>query len=158
MKIGIIGAGALGSLIAFYLSEHADVWLLSRRQEQIDAINRNGLRCELDGIENTRHPRAAADPAAIGPCDIVLVLTKSYATAWAAEQAPRLLKFDGSQQGGKPTKRQGETDSAVSLSPPRLVAPAQTLVITLQNGLGNRELLAAALGDAQVGQGVTALG
>ena len=34
MKIGIIGAGALGSLIAFYLSAHADIWLLSRRREQ----------------------------------------------------------------------------------------------------------------------------
>jgi len=32
------------------------------------------------------------------------------------------------------------------------------MVVTLQNGLGNRELLAAALGDAQVGQGVTAQG
>src|SRR5215211_7676547 len=92
MKIGIIGAGALGSLIAFYLSAHADVWLLSRRREQIGAINRDGLRRELDGAEETRRPHAAADPAAIGPCDIVLVLTKSYATAWAAEQSLLLLK------------------------------------------------------------------
>src|SRR5437773_2037651 len=92
MKIGIIGAGALGSLIAFYLSAHADVWLLSRRREQIDAINRDGLRLELDGVEDTRRPHAAADPAEIGPCDAVLVLTKSYATAWAAEQARRLLR------------------------------------------------------------------
>src|SRR5689334_25280973 len=111
MKIGIIGAGALGSLIAFYLSEHADVWLLSRRQEQINAINRNGLRCELNGVQGTRRPRAAADPAEIGPCDMVLVLTKSYATAWATEQALRLLKFDGSQQGDQAARRPGETDS-----------------------------------------------
>src|SRR3954447_22221365 len=112
MKIGIIGAGALGSLIAFYLSEHADVWLLSRRREQIEAINRNGLRREINGVEDTRHPCAAADPAAIGPCDIVLVLTKSYATAWAAEQAALLLKLDTPNQGHKETRRQGETDSA----------------------------------------------
>src|SRR5215211_1848543 len=110
MKIGIIGAGALGSLIAFYLSEHADVWLLSRRREQIDAINLNGLRRELDGIEHTRRPRAAADPAEIGPCDMVLVLTKSYATAWAAEQARVLLSTKG---------RRLRTESKVHLLSPQ---------------------------------------
>ncbi len=150
MKIGIIGAGALGSLIAFYLSTQADVWLLSRRQEQIDAINHNGLRRELDGVEETHHPRAAANPTEIGACDMVLVLTKSYATAWAAEQARQLVRTEG-------RGRRTESDTpALSLQP--LVLSPPTLVVTLQNGLGNRELLAATLGDARVGQGVTALG
>src|SRR5690349_19094165 len=147
MKIGIIGAGALGSLIAFYLSEHADIWLLSRRQEQIDAINCDGLRRELDGAVETRHPRAAADPAAIGPCDLVLVLTKSYATAWAAEQAQRLIRSESRGLRAE-SKHQTRGPQPLVLSP---------MVITLQNGLGNRELLAAVLGDTQVGQGVTAL-
>jgi 2-dehydropantoate 2-reductase len=145
MKIGIIGAGALGSLVAFYLSAHADVWLLSRRREQIDAINRDGLRRELDGTEETRRPHATADPAAIGPCDIVLVLTKSYATAWAAEQARGLLRT----KNQKPRTTSGSRFSILGSRP---------IVVTLQNGLGNRELLALALGDAYVGQGVTALG
>jgi 2-dehydropantoate 2-reductase len=148
MKIGIIGAGALGSLIAFYLSAHADVWLLSRRREQIDAINRDGLRRELDGAVDTRRPRAAAHPTEIGPCDIVLVLTKSYATAWAAEQARQLLRTEGR---GLRTK----ADIPVLSPQPSVLSP---IVVTLQNGLGNRELLAAALGDAHVGQGVTSLG
>src|SRR4051812_2376630 len=132
MKIGIIGAGALGSLIAFYLSAHADVWLLSRRHEQIEAINRNGLRCELNGTEGIRHPRAAADPATIGPCDLVLVLTKSYATDWAAEQAQQLIRTEG--QGLRT-----ESDTS-ALSPQSSVL--SPVVVTLQNGLGNYELLA----------------
>ena len=148
MKIGIIGAGALGSLIAFYLSAHADVWLLSRRREQIDTINRDGLCRELDGVEDTRHPRAAADPTAIGPCDVVLVLTKSYATAWAAEQAQRLIRTEGQEL---------RTDTPTPALSPR-PSDLSPVVVTLQNGLGNRELLAAALGEARVGQGVTALG
>jgi 2-dehydropantoate 2-reductase len=148
MKIGIIGAGALGSLIAFYLSAQADVWLLSRRREQIDAINRDGLRRELDGAVDTRHPRAAADPAEIGPCDVVLVLTKSYATAWAAEQAQVLMR---TENRGLRTESENH-----ALSPQFSVL--SPIVVTLQNGLGNRELLAAALGDTRVGQGVTSLG
>jgi 2-dehydropantoate 2-reductase len=149
MKIGIIGAGALGSLIAFYLSAHADVWLLSRRQEQIDAINRNGLRCELDGVADIRRPHAAAEPDTIGPCDMVLVLTKSYATAWAAEQAHNLL---GTKNQEPRTNQSTTSGSRFS------VLGSSSLVVTLQNGLGNRALLAAALGDTRVGQGVTSLG
>jgi 2-dehydropantoate 2-reductase len=148
MKIGIIGAGALGSLLGFYLSEHADVWLLSRRPEQVDAINRDGLRCERDGALSTRHPRAGADPGTIGQCDLVLVLVKSYQTAWAAQQAPALLKT----KSGEPRAEHTAPGSRF------LVLGSQTLVVTLQNGLGNRELLAAALGADRVGQGVTALG
>ena len=52
MKIGIIGAGAMGSLLAFYLSARAEVWLLSRQQAQVEAIAAHGLRCERDGVEN----------------------------------------------------------------------------------------------------------
>jgi 2-dehydropantoate 2-reductase len=149
MKIGIIGAGALGSLIAFYLSANADVWMLSRRHEQIDAINRGGLRCELGDATAVRHPRAAADPAAMGACVAVLVLTKSYATAWAAEQARALLR----------TKNQApRTDPSITPGSRFLVLGSSTIVVTLQNGLGNRERLAAALGEAYVGQGVTSLG
>jgi 2-dehydropantoate 2-reductase len=149
MKIGIIGAGALGSLIAFYLSAHADVWLLSRRQEQIDAINRNGLRRELDGVIEIRRPHAAADPATIGACDMVLVLTKSYATTWAAEQAIGLLRTKNQEPRTYTSNSHGSRFSVLGSRP---------MVVTLQNGLGNRELLATALGDTYVGQGVTALG
>jgi 2-dehydropantoate 2-reductase len=148
MKIGIIGAGALGSLLGFYLSQHADIWLLSRRPEQVQAVERDGLRCELDGVVSTRHPRASTNPSAIGQCDIVLVLVKSYQTAWAAEQAQLLI---GAENRGL---RAGSEDPTLSPQSSAL----SPFVVTLQNGLGNRELLAAALGADRVGQAVTALG
>lgn len=128
MKIGIVGAGAMGSLLGFYLSEHAEVWLLDHWQAQVATINAGGLCCERDGVEATRHPHAATDVAEIGPCDVILVLVKAHQTVWAAEQA-RLL-----------------------------ASPSGTLVITLQNGVGNRELLAETLGESRVGQAVTSLG
>ena len=153
MKIGIIGAGALGSLLGFYLSAQAEVWLLSRHQAHIEAIAAHGLRCEHDGAEETHHPYITSDPAAIGPCDVVLVLVKAYQTAWAAEQARFLLRY-----GDTGTRSKGDSDDDLSLSPPLLVSVSRTLVVTLQNGLGNRETLAAALGEERVGQGVTTLG
>lgn len=127
MKIGIVGAGAMGSLLGFYLSAGAEVCLLDPWQAHVDAINASGLLRELGDLIETRHPRASTAPDATGPCDVVLVVVKAAQTAWAAERAKQLC------------------------------AP-HTLVVTLQNGVGNRELLAAHLGEARVGQGVTALG
>lgn len=129
----------MGGLLGFYLSAAAEVWLLDAWRAQVEAINADGLRCERDGAEALRHPRAAVDPAAIGPCDIALVLVKAHQTGWAAEQARALLK-PPSGPGGWPD------------------GTPQTLVVTLQNGVGNREALAQALGDERVGQGVTSLG
>jgi 2-dehydropantoate 2-reductase len=144
MKIGIIGAGAMGSLLGFYLCEHAEVWLLDPWHAHVDAINHDGLTRELGGAAETRHLRATGHPAAIGPCDIVLVLVKSHQTAWAAEQAHTLLNDQG-------PKAKDASPSSLALAP-------GSLVVTLQNGVGNRELLAEALGAERVGQGVTALG
>src|SRR5262245_57835582 len=90
MKIGIVGAGAMGSLLGFYLCEHADVWLLDMWRAHVDAIEAEGLRCERADAEELRRPRATGDPRVIGACDVILVLVKAHQTPWAAEQA-RLL-------------------------------------------------------------------
>jgi 2-dehydropantoate 2-reductase len=153
MKIAIIGAGAMGSLLGFYLSAQAEVWLLSRHQAQIEAIAAHGLRIERDGAEETRYPHITSDPAAIGPCDVVLVLVKAHQTAWAAEQARALLRTTQ----GVPD-REPRTDPATMSGSQVLGLGSATLVVTLQNGIGNREILAAALGERRVGQGVTMLG
>ena len=43
MKIGIIGAGAMGCLYACMLCEKNDVTLLDVDSETIDAVNKNGV-------------------------------------------------------------------------------------------------------------------
>ena len=47
MKLAIIGAGAMGSLLGFYLCAEAEVWLLDPWQAHVDAMNAGGLVCEL---------------------------------------------------------------------------------------------------------------
>ncbi len=132
MKLCIIGAGAMGSLLGFVLSAEAEVWLLSRRPDHVAAINAHGLRCEENSVDTARYPHATSDPAAIGACDVVLVLVKAHQTGWAAEQA-QVLK-DASDRN------------------------SSFFLLTLQNGVGNREILADALGAERVGQAVTSLG
>jgi 2-dehydropantoate 2-reductase len=131
MKLAIIGAGAMGSLLGFYLSQMAEVWLLDSWAAHVEAINNVGISCERDGDGQIRRCHATTDPAAIGPCDCVLVLTKAAQTGWAAEMVAQLA-------------------SVISGQP--------VVVYTLQNGIGNRELLAERLGAERVGQGVSSLG
>src|SRR5689334_210314 len=111
MKIAIVGAGAMGSLLGFYLCAQAEVWLVDPWLAHVEAIEAAGLTRELDGAAETRRPRATADPAAAGPCDVVLVLVKAHQTPWAAEQARRLIRRGDRQRG-----RQGDADLPVSLS------------------------------------------
>src|SRR5262245_22209616 len=131
MKVGIIGAGAMGSLIGFYLSQHAEVWLLDPWQAHVEAINAGGLCRELGAVEETRYPQATSDPSAIGSCDAVLVLVKAHQTAWAAQQARALLKPD-SQQFDKVTR------PALSPSAPRLLSPSKGRVNSAEGWQGGK--------------------
>ena len=46
MKIGIVGAGALGTLFGQRLAASNEVVLLEQRREVVDAIRRDGLRVD----------------------------------------------------------------------------------------------------------------
>jgi 2-dehydropantoate 2-reductase len=127
MRIAIVGAGAMGGVVGFYLSAVADVVLVDPWEAHVAAINGQGLSCEREGEAQLRPVRAVSDAALAGPCDAAIVLVKARQTPWAAAACRALL------------------------------APG-AVAYTLQNGVGNREALAADLGEARVGQGVTALG
>ena len=127
MRLAIVGAGAMGGVIGFYLAAVADVTLVDPWAEHVAAIAARGLACERDGGAEARAVRATTDPAEAAPADAAIVLVKARQTPWAAEACRRALAPDG-------------------------------VAYTLQNGVGNREVLAAALGEARAGQGVTALG
>ncbi len=118
MRIGILGAGAMGSLFAHALSRHAshEVWLLAR------SAHPGAVEVEGQGrlpVRVTAHPDT--------PVDLLIVLVKAYATGDALRWAAGA------------------------------VGPG-TVALTLQNGLGNAEALAEALGPERVLAGTTAQG
>lgn len=129
MKIVIIGAGALGSLLGAKLAAVAEVHLLTGWQAQIEAVGAGGLcLLEPDGTEAIIPLDLTAEPASLGHnADWAVVCVKAHQTDRAARQAALLLKPDG-------------------------------LALTLQNGLGQVEKLAAVLGRDKVVPGVTAEG
>lgn len=79
MKIGVIGAGAVGMLFSFYLQRAgASVTIYTRSTEQAEHIRRLGISCTFDGQEETQFPDATPLDAAAIEDDYVFVAVKQY--------------------------------------------------------------------------------
>ena len=96
MKIVIIGAGAVGGVVAAYLSNKKyHVELVCRHKETIDAIENNGLRVE--GIKGRliTYPDVLIDISQItDKPDIVLLATKAQDVVEAARAVLPFLQDD----------------------------------------------------------------
>lgn len=128
MRICIIGIGAMGCLFGARLNEHADVLMIGHWQEQIDAIQDQGLLLiHLDNSHSLHRLEVNQADSDHQFFDLAIVLVKGWQTTEAAVLSRQVLEDDG-------------------------------LAVTLQNGLGNFEILANAVGKERVVQGVTAEG
>lgn len=125
MKIVIVGPGAMGCLLAAFLSKSKeDIWILDKDKERAAKINAQGII--LEGISGSWQAKikASHDPQEIGVPGLVIICVKSYDTKDAIIHAKPLI---------------GEN----------------TGVLTLQNGIGNIEIIAEAVGNDRVMGGVT---
>lgn len=97
MELLIIGAGAMGGLFASLLAPHAAVTLLTTNREHAAVIGAQGLTLvDLDGATRQVPVRVLTDPKDYGRrADLILVCTKTRATAAAAATARGLLVEDG---------------------------------------------------------------
>ena len=97
MELLIIGAGAMGGLFGALLAPHAAVSLLTTNQEHAAVMGAQGLTLvDLDGATRRVPVRVLTDPQDYGRrADLVLVCTKTRATAQAAATARDLLAADG---------------------------------------------------------------
>lgn len=128
MKIVIVGPGAMGCLLANFLSKGKDeVWFLDKNRERAAKIHRNGISIEgISGYWQTPI-KATVDTKEIGQADLIIICVKSYDTKEATIQAKPIM---------------GEN----------------TLILTLQNGIGNVEVISEIVGAEKVLAGVTNLG
>jgi 2-dehydropantoate 2-reductase len=128
VKVAVVGAGAIGSLVGGLLTEAgADVWLVDVRQDHVDAITGQGLKIDREGSARRVRARATTDPGEVGRVDLIVVLVKS-------------------------------TDTSAVVETVQAVAGPDSLLLTLQNGLGNAEILADTVEPARVMAGTTSHG
>jgi 2-dehydropantoate 2-reductase len=128
-KILIVGTGALATLFAVRLAATgAHVTLLGTWKNAIEAFNHVGARLLQPDGSDVRFPVLATDDPSECGGADLAIV---LVKAWQTERAARQLEK---------------------------CLPEHGLAVTLQNGLGNREILSARLGAGRVALGVTTTG
>ena len=124
MKIAVMGCGAMDSVYAALLGDAGhEVWAIDSWREHVDSMRTKGLRLEGASGDRTVQIRATIEPDEAGPCELVIVATKTMDVERAAIAAKPLI---------------GE----------------ETVVLSIQNGLGGPDTTARILGRERVMVGV----
>jgi 2-dehydropantoate 2-reductase len=96
MRIGVIGAGAIGCVVGGLLTKAGhDVTLVDQWPEHIETMKRHGLRLSGTCGEHTIPVKALHIHELQGvatPFEAIFVSVKSYDTEWAAQMALAYLK------------------------------------------------------------------
>jgi len=100
MRIGIIGAGAIGSVVGGLLAKVGrDVTLIDQWPEHVEAMRRQGLRLSGtcgDHVIRVKAIHVHELQSITQPFDAAFVAVKSYDTEWAtALVLPYLARPDG---------------------------------------------------------------
>ncbi len=117
MRIGVVGAGAMGSVYAGLLADAGnEVWVVDTCEAHVAAIRENGLSIAGASGERTVRVGATTSPAEVGEVDLIVIATKAMDVREAALAARPLV---------------GST----------------TVVLPIQNGLGSTEVAAEVFGS-----------
>ncbi|WP_298373769.1 ketopantoate reductase family protein [uncultured Bradyrhizobium sp.] len=91
MRICIFGAGAVGSHFAVRLARAGHEVSCVMRGPHLDAVRSNGLTLKVGDSSVTATVKASADPADLGPQDVVISTLKATGIAALATGLPPLL-------------------------------------------------------------------
>jgi 2-dehydropantoate 2-reductase len=127
MTVVIVGPGAIGSLTAALLSRGPKpVVLLDHDRARAELVDRQGVRVEGEGGETRYRVRCTADYGCLSTAEFIIVAVKAYHTGAAAESLSRYVNLDSIRA-----------------------------IVTLQNGLGNVEVLQQYFPPSIIGVGAT---
>ncbi len=91
MRICVVGAGAIGGLVAVKLREIGEDVTAIARGAHLAAIRQQGLKLLMDGAEHLARVRATDRLAEVGPQDVIVLALKAHQVAPVAEELGRLL-------------------------------------------------------------------
>ncbi len=139
MKLAIFGIGAMGSLFGARLAPYTDVTLIGHWPEQVEALRRGPLHVlRADGSTYETRVR----------------VTDSVG---ATHESPLRAAFDGDPADvALILTKAGKTDQA-ALAASHVLKP-DGVAVTLQNGIGNYEILEQRVGAGRAALGTTTQG
>lgn len=127
MRIVIMGAGALGSVIGGFLSKNNNVTLIGRLPH-VNKIKKDGLK--ISGIwgEHVFYPEVCTSPKEVKEIpELIIITTKAY-------------------------------DTAKALSQLECIISEENYVMSMQNGIGNEEIIASYVGKERTLGGMAIFG
>ncbi|MCU0847803.1 MAG: 2-dehydropantoate 2-reductase [Spirochaetes bacterium] len=127
MKIGIVGAGAMGLLhAAAFKKSGMDPAVYEKNNETCAAVKK-GLTVESGNGKTTFVIDISDEPAILSECGIVFIFVKAYSTSGSMEDIKGQLS-------------------------------GSSIIVTLQNGLGNMEIISGHVGEDRTVYGTTTYG
>ena len=132
MKIVVLGAGALGCALGSVLAEGGhEVWLVNRGQAHVDAINQYGLKVRDAGVDRFVKIYASTTCAGVDLVSGPIDLVIVLVKSFHTHEAIETAKT---------------------------ILGKDTMVLSLQNGLGHEDILAQVVGASRVLAGKTYTG
>lgn len=137
VRIAVIGAGAMGSLLAARLalaSKDNLVWMIDDWADQIKRVQADGISVLAADLGTKEHATA-----------VFATVPKAVPGAWDGPQKHAQIVIIAVKQAA--------TDAAAALAA-RMLVPTGGVVLSIQNGLGHTDKLSAACPNALIVQGV----
>ena len=92
LKVGVLGAGAMGCLFGGLLAEKGlNVTLIDVWKEHVDTINKNGLKMDGHGGNRFIKVKATSDPSSVGVVDAVIVMCKATSLEPALKSVKNII-------------------------------------------------------------------
>jgi len=129
MRVVVVGAGAMGAYFSAIMNNAgADVSVVDVSDAVVDAINTNGVTLKRGDVESHHAIKAFTDPTGVS----------------ADGESPDLVLFV--------VKAHHTEAAAISVAP---IVGDETIVLTIQNGWGNADIISTVLSDPRMVVGVT---
>jgi len=130
MKVGIIGAGAMGSIFAYFFSKADIETTLLEKDKNIIRNIQNGLNVEAGDEKKTIKINASDDPSVLMDCGIIIIFVKTYNTEDAIK---KIMPVIGNGNN-------------------------KSIIVSLQNGIGSKEIIAKYISEDRIVYGSTSIG
>lgn len=91
MKIVVLGAGAMGSIYGGHLSLKNDVYMIDKKQELVDKINKDGLKINENESDIIYHPKAYSSSENVEKADLIILFVKSLYSKQALEESRNII-------------------------------------------------------------------